>query len=310
MTSFLSVIVPVYNEELVIDRMYKRLTEVLSGRDFRYEIILVNDGSRDRTIDLAREICEKDPNVKLISFSRNFGHQIAVTAGMDRAKGNMIALIDADLQDPPEVLLEMVEKWKEGYQVVYGTRARRKGESFIKLITASLFYRILRRLTSVDIPLDTGDFRLMDAKVVASLRKMQERNRFVRGMVSWVGFKQGKVEYVREPRFAGETKYPFRKMMKFALDGIFSFSHIPLKLASSLGFFCAILSFALIGYALYSKYFLPDRTIPGWTSVFIAIVFIGGIQLISIGILGEYIGRIYEEAKDRPLYIVDEDINF
>jgi dolichol-phosphate mannosyltransferase len=186
MASLLSVIVPMYNEELVIERMYKRLTEVLSGRDFRYEIILVNDGSRDRTIDLSREICKKDPNVKLVGFSRNFGHQIAVTAGMDRATGDMIALIDADLQDPPEVLLEMVEKWKEGYQVVYGTRARRKGESFIKLTTASLFYRVLRRLTSVDIPLDTGDFRLMDAKVVASIRKMQERNRFVPGMESWV----------------------------------------------------------------------------------------------------------------------------
>jgi dolichol-phosphate mannosyltransferase len=246
----------------------------------------------------------------LVSFSRNFGHQIAVTAGMDRAAGNMIALIDADLQDPPEVLLEMVEKWREGFQVVYGTRLKRKGEGVIKTITASIFYRVLRLLTNVEIPLDTGDFRLMDAKVVYSIRKMREKSRFVRGMVSWVGFRQGKVEYVREPRFAGGTKYPFKKMMKFALDGIYSFSYVPLKLASFLGFLCVIFSFTLIGYSIYSKYILHDLTLPDWISMFVAIIFLGGIQLISIGILGEYIGRIYEEAKDRPIYIVDEEINF
>jgi dolichol-phosphate mannosyltransferase len=309
-TPFMTVVVPLYNEELIINAMYRRLTDVLEGAELRYELLLVNDGSRDRTKEMARIICQEDQRVKMISFSRNFGHQIAITAGMDRAIGQVVVLIDSDLQDPPELILEMVEKWKEGYQVVYGTRAKRKGESIFKLTTANLFYRVLKSLTSVDIPTDTGDFRLMDARVVRQIVQMREKARFVRGMVSWVGFRQCKVEYVREKRFAGETKYPLKKMIKFALDGIFSFSNIPLKLASSFGFLCAIISFLMIVFAIFEKIYRPDSTIRGWASIFIAIMFLGGVQLISVGILGEYIGRIYEEAKNRPIYIVDEEINF
>ena len=310
MAPFLSVVVPLYNEELVIKEMYARLTSVLIGSAIDYEIVLVNDGSRDNTIMFAKEICKDDAKVKLVSFSRNFGHQIAITAGMDRASGQIIVFIDADLQDPPEVIPEMIEKWKEGYMVVYGVRAKRKGESVFKLATASLFYRLLRKMTAVEIPVDTGDFRLIDRKVLEQLRTMREKNRFVRGMVSWVGFKQGKVEYTREKRFAGETKYPFKKMLKFALDGMLSFSQVPLKLSSGFGFLCAVASFFMLVYGFVSKYFYPETTIPGWTSVFVAIVFLGGVQLITIGILGEYLGRIYEEAKGRPIYIVEEEVNF
>jgi len=310
MATFLSVIVPLYNEELVIDEMYKRLTEVLEGNNLNYEILLVNDGSKDRTLSLAKEITERDKRVKLISFSRNFGHQIAVTAGMDRVCGQVVVIIDADLQDPPEVILDMIAKWKEGFQVVYGVRKKRKGEGVFKRATAALFYRLLRKMTSVNIPVDTGDFRLMDRKVVDNMKIMRERSRFVRGMVSWVGFKQDKVEYVRESRFAGETKYPFKKMLKFALDGMLSFSQLPLKLASAFGFICAILSFVFFIYGFILRIFFPELVIPGWTSIFVASLFVGGVQLMCVGILGEYVGRIYEELKGRPLYIIDEEQNF
>jgi polyisoprenyl-phosphate glycosyltransferase len=310
MATFLSVIVPLYNEELVIDEMYQRLTQVLEGNKLNYEILLVNDGSKDRTLSLAKEITERNKRVKLISFSRNFGHQIAVTAGMDRACGQVVVIIDADLQDPPEVILEMIAKWKEGFQVVYGVRKKREGESVFKRATAALFYRLLRKMTSVNIPVDTGDFRLMDRKVVDNMKIMRERSRFVRGMVSWVGFKQDKVEYVRESRFAGETKYPFKKMLKFALDGMLSFSQLPLKLASALGFICAILSFVFFLYGFIMRIFYPELVIPGWTSIFVASLFVGGVQLMCVGILGEYVGRIYEELKGRPLYIIDEEQNF
>ncbi len=307
---FLSVIVPLFNEEEVINEMQVRLTSVLDANNIDFEIIMVNDGSQDRTHMLAKEICKKDKRIKLLSFSRNFGHQTAITAGMDKASGETIVVIDADLQDPPEVIIDMIEKWKEGFKVVYGVRKKREGESLYKLATANLFYRLLKRLTAVEIPVDVGDFRLMDKSALAEFKKMREQNRFVRGMVSWIGFKQGKVEYVREARFAGETKYPFKKMLHFALNGIFSFSQIPLKISSALGLICSGVSFIFIIYGLMSKFFYPETTIHGWTSVFTAILFLGGVQLLTIGILGEYLGRIYDEIKGRPLYIIEEEINF
>lgn len=310
MSPFISVVVPLYNEELVIGEMYKRISAVMFENNLSYEIILVNDGSRDATLELATELCNRDRNVKLISFSRNFGHQIAITAGIDRARGQVVAVIDADLQDPPEVIVSMIEKWKEGYQVVYGVREKREGEGVFKRATAALFYRLLKRLTAVEIPVDTGDFRLIDREVAEQLRNMREKSRFVRGMVSWVGFRQCKVSYVRERRFAGETKYPFRKMFKFAIDGILSFSEVPLKLSTFFGFACACLSFFLIVYGFVIRTFYPESTIPGWASVFVASLFLGGVQLICIGILGQYLGRIYEEIKGRPLYVCQQELNF
>jgi dolichol-phosphate mannosyltransferase len=308
--ALLSIVVPLYNEELVIDELYTRLTKVISELRIRCEVVMVNDGSRDGTHFKARQICLRDERFKLISFSRNFGHQLAVTAGMDRASGDAVVIIDADLQDPPEVILEMLEKWREGNDVVYGVRTKREGEGFFKRATASLFYRILRRATNVDIPVDTGDFRLMDRRVVDQLLGMRERFRFVRGMVSWVGFKQCKVEYVRAQRFAGETKYPFHKMLRFAIDGMLSFSHVPLKLSSTMGLGASVLSFLFMIYGVVIKVFFPERAISGWASLFVAVLFLGGVQLICIGIIGEYIGRMYDEVKRRPLYISEEEINF
>ncbi|WP_321371077.1 glycosyltransferase family 2 protein [uncultured Desulfuromusa sp.] len=305
-----SVVVPLYNEELVIAEMYERLTGVLEHCGSSYEIILVNDGSRDKTLQMATDICQRDKRVKLLSFSRNFGHQIAITAGMDKAAGNAIVVIDADLQDPPEVIPEMIKKWREGFQVVYGVRSERKGESWFKLFTASAFYRVLKRMTSVDIPVDTGDFRLMDRRVMLEFLQMREQARFVRGMVSWVGFRQGEVLYSRDERFAGETKYPFKKMLKFAIDGMLSFSQIPLKISSAFGMISAVISFIFMIYGIFVKFFYPEQAIPGWASLFSAVLFIGGVQLICIGVLGEYIGRIHEEIKKRPLYIIDEKVNF
>ncbi len=306
----ISVVVPLYNEEQVIGEMYERLSEVLRGAGIDYELVMVNDGSIDRTLEMAHAICATDKNVKLIDFSRNFGHQIAITAGMDLSTGKAVVVIDADLQDPPEVILKMIEKWKEGYQVVYGVREKREGESQFKILTASVFYRVLRTLTSIDIPVDTGDFRLVDRRVLNEFNNMRERARFVRGMISWVGFKQTEVRYVRHERFAGETKYPISKMIKFAIDGVLSFSQVPLKLASGLGLVSAVVSFLFMVYGLVMRYFFPEQVIPGWSSLFSAVLFLGGIQLICLGILGEYIGRIYEEIKKRPLYIIRDQVNF
>ncbi len=310
MDLLISIIVPLYNEDYVLNEMYRRMTSVLNAENFYYEIILINDGSSDQTLDIAKNICAEDNRVKLISFSRNFGHQAAITAGMDKAIGTAVVVIDADLQDPPELIIEMVEKWKQGYHVVYAVRKKRKDETFFKLFTAALFYRILNKLSPINIPIDSGDFRLMDRKVVEVLKVMREKNRFIRGMVSWAGFKQCKVEYIREKRFAGETKYPFKKMFKFAIDGIVSFSQVPLKLSSAFGSICALLSFLFMVYGFVVKYFFPEKSIPGWASIFVAVLFLGGVQLICLGILGEYLGRIYEEVKQRPLYICDEEINF
>ncbi|MFD0673995.1 glycosyltransferase family 2 protein [Cohnella sp. GCM10027633] len=306
---FLSVIVPMYNEEEVIEVTYNRLRAVLQSLGETYEIVFVNDGSRDKTASIVRGICARDRTVKLIDFSRNFGHQIAVTAGMDHAGGRAVVLIDADLQDPPEIILDMVAKWREGYDVVYGKRMERKGETWFKKATAAMFYRLLRSMTSVNIPVDTGDFRLMDRKVCDALTGMRERSRFIRGMVSWAGFKQTSAEYVREERFAGETKYPLRKMLRLSLDAITSFSTKPLKLAGVLGFLLSAAGFIYLFVVLYQRLF-TDTTMPGWTSLIVISLLFNGITLSLLGVLGEYIGRIYEETKGRPLYLVSDTVNF
>lgn len=305
-----SVVVPLFNEELVVNETYKRLKEVMDACRESYEIIFVNDGSRDKTVEFVRVICNSDPNVKLLNFSRNFGHQIAITAGMDYANGKAVIVIDADLQDPPEVIPRMIAKWKEGYEVVYGHRVERRGETAFKRLSASLFYRVLRSLTDVDIPADTGDFRLLDRKVIEALKMLPEKNRYVRGMVSWVGFRQIGVEYVRDERFAGETKYPLKKMLKFAMNGITSFSYKPLKFAIYVGCFVSLLSFVYLFYVLYQRIFVPQSTIPGWASLIVISLFFNGIVLILLGVMGEYIGRIYDEAKARPLYIISAQEGF
>ncbi len=305
----ISVIVPLYNEEEVILESYKRLSGVMQGIGEAYELVFINDGSRDKTALLAAELVKKDKCVRLISFSRNFGHQIAITAGMDYAKGDAVVIIDADLQDPPEVIPQMVEKWKEGYHVVYGKRIKRHGETVFKKFTAKVFYRFLRRMTEVNIPTDTGDFRLMDRKVCDAMKKLGERNRYVRGLVSWVGFKQYALEYVRDERFAGETKYPLKKMLRLATDGITSFSYKPLKLATFTGFLLSGLSFLYLLIVLCQK-LLGVPTAWGWASLLAVQLFFNGVVLIILGIIGSYIGRIYEECKGRPLYIVQETLGF
>ncbi|MFF2094375.1 glycosyltransferase family 2 protein [Paenibacillus sp. NPDC058174] len=304
-----SIIVPMFNEEEVIGHTYLQLKTVMDGYGESYELIFVNDGSRDRTVEIVDGICRNDRNVRLINFSRNFGHQIAITAGMDYAKGEAVIIIDADLQDPPEVMLQMIEKWKEGYEVVYGKRLKRKGETAFKKITAMLFYRTMRSMTNFDIPMDTGDFRLIDRKVCDVLRGLKEKNRFVRGLVSWVGFRQTSVEYVREERFAGETKYPLKKMISFALDGITSFSYKPLKIATYIGFFLSVTSFLYLMVVVYQKLFTSYNQV-GWTSIVAINLLFNGIILMLLGLIGEYIGRIYDESKNRPLYIVREAQGF
>lgn len=304
-----SIVVPVYNEELVIKESYRRLKEVMDSCKEAYEIIFINDGSKDKTVEIIEEICFKDKNIKLINFSRNFGHQVAVTAGMDNASGKAIVIIDADLQDPPKVILKMIKKWKEGYEVVYGKRLKRNGETFFKKLTAKTYYRILRRLSSIEIPVDTGDFRLIDRKVCDVLKSMPEKNRYVRGLVSWVGFKQVAVEYERDERFAGETKYPLKKMIKLSADGITSFSHKPLKLSIYFGIIMSLLSFVTIFFVIFEKLF-TNYTVPGWASIMSISLFFNGVTLTMLGILGEYIGRIYDEVKGRPQYIIDEKVGF
>ncbi|RKP45884.1 glycosyltransferase [Cohnella endophytica] len=298
-----------YNEEEVIEVTYRRLKTVLDSLGETYEIVFVNDGSRDRTADIVRNLCATDSSVKLVEFSRNFGHQIAVTAGMDHSSGRTVVLIDADLQDPPELIADMVARWREGYDVVYGKRIERKGESAFKKLTAAMFYRLLRSMTSVNIPVDTGDFRLMDRKVCDALTSMRERSRFIRGMVSWAGFKQTSVDYVRDERFAGETKYPLRKMIKLSLDAMTSFSTKPLKIASVLGFVLSAIGFVYLFVVLY-QHFFTHSTQQGWTSLVAISLLFHGITLSLLGVLGEYIGRTYEESKGRPLYLVSEAINF
>jgi len=306
----LSVIVPCYNEEEVIVETMARLNDFcaeLVGLDV--ELIFVDDGSRDRTREILKQAAAADPRMRVIGFARNFGHQIAVTAGIDAAKGDAVVLIDADLQDPPGVIHGMIAKWQEGFDVVYGTRSARPGESAFKIATAHSFYRLLNRISDVPIPLDTGDFRLMSRAVVDTLKAMPERDRFVRGMVSWIGFRQTALPYSRAERFAGESKYPLRKMLRFATDGILSFSIRPLQLAVSAGLISAALALVGIGYALLMRIF-TSTWVEGWTALMIAVLFLGGVQLTCVGILGEYVGRIYNEIKQRPLYVVQEYCGF
>ncbi|CAN5306372.1 glycosyltransferase family 2 protein [soil metagenome] len=306
----LSVVVPCYNEEAVIEETHQRLIEVLRRLDdLEYELIYVDDGSRDRTAAVLEQLHAADESVRVLRFSRNFGHQMAVTAGVEHAMGDAVVLIDADLQDPPEVILRMVERWREGYHVAYGVRTDRDGETAFKLATAKGFYRVMNRLSETSIPLDTGDFRLMDRKVVQALQAMPERDRFVRGMVSWVGFRQVAVPYRRAPRLAGESKYPLFRMLRFALDGIASFSVAPLKLATWMGFVTSGLALVGIIYALVLRLF-TNMWVTGWTALFIVVLFMGGVQLLSLGIIGEYVGRIYGETKRRPLYLVQERLGF
>jgi len=298
-----------YNEEEVIEETYHRLKKVMDQTGESYELLFVNDGSRDRSASIIAELAKHDDNIRLIDFSRNFGHQIAVTAGLDYAQGQAIVIIDADLQDPPEVIPQMLAKWREGYEVVYGKRLKRQGETAFKKLTAYLFYRILNILTNENIPKDTGDFRLIDRKVCDAMKHLHEKNRFLRGMISWVGFNQTAVEYVRDERWAGETKYPLKKMLKFAADGIFSFTYKPLKLATYIGFLLSTTGFLYLLYVLYQRLFTTN-TQSGWASIIAVNLVFNGITLIILGIIGEYVGRIYEEVKGRPLYIVKEVVGF
>lgn len=304
-----SIVVPLFNEEAVVVESYKRLKSVMESTKESYEILFINDGSRDKTRSIVEEMCKKDKNIKLINFSRNFGHQAAITAGMNEAEGEAVVVIDADLQDPPEVILDMIEKWKQGYEVVYGKRAKRKGESFFKKFTAKAFYRILRSMTSIDIPVDTGDFRLIDRKVCDALNSLPEKNRYVRGLVSWVGYRQTYVEFTRQGRFAGETKYPLKKMLKLAFDGITSFSYTPITMMSSFGGLIFILGIiSTIGILI--KNICSNAAILSLGLIMAVNLIMFGLIFISIGIMGEYVGRISDEAKSRPMYIVDSRTSY
>ena len=308
--SKISVVIPMYYEEEVVNECYNRLEKVLINlENYEYEIIFVNDGSKDKTLELLTKIAKENKNVKVISFSRNFGHQAAVTAGLKFVTGDCILIIDADLQDPPELIPEMLKLWEEGNEVIYGERKSREGESKFKLFTAKMFYKTLNSLSDVEIPKNTGDFRLVDRKVVDTINSMPEHNKFLRGLFSWVGYKQYAFEYERKERFAGKTKYPLKKMLKLAADGIIGFSTKPLKILGGLGIISIIISFILLVYALLSFAFEWNNLEAGWTSIMVAITFFAGVQLISIWILSEYVGRIYDESKQRPEYIIDKTIN-
>jgi dolichol-phosphate mannosyltransferase len=300
-----SIIAPVYNEKDCLDVLVSRISEVMETTKEPWELVIVDDGSQDGSTEIIRRLAKQDSRVRPVIFARNFGHQVAVTAGMDYSRGKAVVIIDADLQDPPEVILEMIEKWKEGYQVVYAVRAEREGETWFKRTTASVFYRLISKITDINIPLDTGDFRLMDRKVVDVMGKMRETHRFLRGMSSWVGFKQIGVSYKRAARFAGKTKYPVKKMLGLALNAITSFSYFPLQLATYLGFISAGISILAIPIVIIVR-LITQQAFLGQATTLIAVLFFGGVQLISLGILGEYVGRIYDEVKGRPLYIVSE----
>jgi glycosyltransferase involved in cell wall biosynthesis len=302
----LSVVVPVYNEEDNVAELYQRLVETLDGAARSFEIVFVDDGSRDASWRLVGELAGRDRRVRGLRFSRNFGHQMAFAAGLDHARGEAVVIMDGDLQDPPEVIPDLLARWREGYEVVYAVRATREGETVFKRLTARLFYRLLRAITRVEIPLDTGDFRLMGPRALAAFRRLGERHRFTRGLVAWLGFPQIGVEYVRAARHAGETKYPFRRMLRFAVDAITSFSYVPLQLATWLGFVVSTLAFAYIVVVIALKF--AGISWPGYTSLMAAILFLGGVQLVMIGLLGEYLGRVYDEVKGRPLYLLEETV--
>ena len=301
-----SIVAPIYNEKENLPELYKRIGEVMRSTGKPWELVLIDDGSVDGSTEIIMELAKQHKEVVPLIFARNFGHQIAVTAGLDHSRGKAVVIIDADLQDPPEVILELIKKWQDGYEVVYAVRAERKGESWFKLWSASIFYRTIYRITNVKIPMDTGDFRLIDRKVVAVMNKMRERHRFLRGMASWVGFRQIGVNYVREPRFAGETKYPLKKMLSFAVTGITGFSYFPLQLSTILGFFATGVSLIAIPIVMIER-LAGSEAFKGQASTLIAVLFFGGVQLISLGIIGEYIGRIYDEVKGRPLYVLRDE---
>jgi dolichol-phosphate mannosyltransferase len=302
-----SVVIPAFNEAEVIGETYKRLTAVMKKMNEPYELIFVNDGSRDKTAEMIANFCANDDAVRLINFSRNFGHMPAISAGMEYARGQAVFVIDADLQDPPEIFPEMAEKWREGFHVVYGQRKKREGETLFKKISAKIFYRFIKRMTSIEMPVDTGEFRLIDRKVCDAVNRLPEKNRYIRGLVSWVGFRQTAILYVRQERFAGKTKYPLTKMVIFAMDAVTAFSYKPLKFATTLGFFISIASFIYLAIIFYQRFF-TSATIQGWASTVGIILLTQGIVLVVLGLIGEYIGRIYEEIKNRPAYIVQEVI--
>ena len=305
-----SVVIPMYYEEEVANECYNRMKKVLESiENYDYELVFVNDGSKDKTLSILEEIARKDEKAKVISFSRNFGHQAAVTAGLKFVTGDAIVIIDADLQDPPELIPEMLKLWEDGNEVIYGKRKTREGESHFKLFTAKMFYKTLNALSDVEIPKDTGDFRLVDRKVVDTINQLPEHNKFLRGLFSWVGYKQKAYEYERKERFAGKTKYPLKKMLKLASDGIIGFSTKPLKLVGILGMLSILISFIVLIYSIISYIFKLNTLTAGWTSIMVAITFFAGVQLLSMWIMSEYIGRIYDETKQRPQYIIDKKIN-
>ena len=304
-----SLVIPVWNEETVLPVLYERMTKVMDSTGEPWELIFVNDGSRDGSLAILTELNQRDGRIKVLNFSRNFGHQIAITAGSDYADGDAVIIMDADMQDPPEVVLRLIEQWRAGYDVAYAVRTKREGETWFKLFTASVFYRLIRSIADVDIPLDAGDFRLMDRRVVLAMRQLRERNRFMRGLSSWVGFKQIAVEYERAARFAGETKYPLRKMLRLANNAITSFSHVPLQLATYTGFILAAVSLVGILVTIVAR-LSGISAFSGQATTLVSVLFLGGIQLIFLGIIGEYLGRIYDEVKNRPLYIIADAIGF
>ena len=306
-----SVVIPMYYEEEVAQKCYERVSEVLYGlrEKYDYEIIFVNDGSQDKTLEILENIAQNDSKIKVISFSRNFGHQAAVTAGLQYVSGDAIVIMDADLQDPPELIPDMLKYWEQGYEVIYGKRKSREGESKFKLMTAKAFYATLNKLSDIEIPKNTGDFRLVDKKVIDIINSLPEHNKFLRGLFSWVGFKQYAYEYERKERFAGETKYPLKKMLKLASDGIIGFSTKPLKIVGGLGIFSVIISLIILIYSIVSFANKLNNLTPGWTSIMCTVTFIGGMILISLWMIGEYIARIYDETKQRPQYIVKKTIN-
>lgn len=301
----ISVIIPVYNEETNILRLHSQLRQTLAKLTENYEVIFVNDGSTDKSLSLIRELARQEPTVKFIDFSRNFGHQVAVSAGIDKARGAAIIIMDSDLQDPPELITDLYARWQEGYEVVYARRRQRLGESTTKKLTARFFYRLMARITNISIPLDAGDFRIFSRKVADVLKQMPEKHKFIRGQISWIGFNQTYLEYDRAERAGGETSYTYRKMIRLALDAITSFSNLPLKLATISGFVVSGIAFVLMLYTLYSRFIIKDY-VPGWSSLMLSVLFMGGVQLIAIGIIGEYISRLSDNVRNRPLYIIND----
>jgi dolichol-phosphate mannosyltransferase len=309
MSKLVSIVIPIHNEAIALPILYERLAKMASARSEQFEFIFINDASKDNSFEIMQALHRRDARVKVANLSRNFGHQIAVTAGIDLSHGDAVVLMDGDLQDPPEVIPQLIDKWHQGFEVVYAVREKRSGETIFKKFTAQAFYRVLRKITGLDLPVDAGDFRLMGSRVVHALQNMREGHRYIRGMVSWVGYKQTGVMFQRDSRHGGETKYTLKKMIKFALDGITSFSDLPLKFASYLGGAATVIALLLIVKVFYS-YFILHNVVPGWASLMVVVLFMGGVQLVVLGIMGEYIGRTHDEVRARPLYFLDETLGF